>query len=355
VLVAGDATTITKSGKHTNGLGRFFSSIYARAIPGLSFQQLVLIGTQARRAWPILQEQIMPSTKAVADDSASRQTQTTTKHRGRPKGSKNKNRSVVDFNEEQEQLKRMLKSLLELCKGWKSLMYFVYDGALGNNMGIQLTRQLGMHLISKLRHNSELYFPWQGIYSGRGRPKKYGERVKVRELPNTYLKHTETIDGVQTRTYQFTSYSKKVPDALNVVAIVKTDLSTQKTAHVLLFSTDLNLSYDQLIDYYSLRFQIEFCFRDAKQHWGLEDFMVTEKKAVQNSANIAMWIVNLSQRLLESNREASVLDLKSRFRGEKYAREVIKMLPDFTHAINIPLILDKIASIGRIHEHKAAA
>jgi putative transposase len=27
------------------------------------------------------------------------------------------------------------------------------------------------------------------------------------------------------------------------------------------------------VDYYSLRFQIEFNFRDAKQYWGLEDFM----------------------------------------------------------------------------------
>jgi len=29
--------------------------------------------------------------------------------------------------------------------------------------------------------------------------------------------------------------------------------------------------YDKLIDYYQLRFQIEFNFRDAKQYWGLED------------------------------------------------------------------------------------
>jgi len=34
----------------------------------------------------------------------------------------------------------------------------------------------------------------------------------------------------------------------------------------LLFSDDLNLSYDLLMTYYSLRFQIEFNFRDAKQH-----------------------------------------------------------------------------------------
>ena len=55
--------------------------------------------------------------------------------------------------------------------------------------------------------------------------------------------------------------------------MLKTNLLTQARAHVILFSTDLDLAWEQLIDYYSLRFQIEFNFRDAKQFWGLEDFM----------------------------------------------------------------------------------
>ena len=33
--------------------------------------------------------------------------------------------------------------------------------------------------------------------------------------------------------------------------------------HVLLFSTDLELDYKKMVDFYSLRFQIEFNFRDA--------------------------------------------------------------------------------------------
>ncbi len=47
-------------------------------------------------------------------------------------------------------------------------------------------------------------------------------------------------------------------DPLNVVVIVKTNLQTQAQALVILFSSDLDLTYDLLIDYYSLRFQIEF-------------------------------------------------------------------------------------------------
>ncbi|NJO14441.1 MAG: transposase [Thioploca sp.] len=46
ILIAGDQTTITKSGQHTYGLGRYFSSIYHRAIPSLSFVTLSLISVK---------------------------------------------------------------------------------------------------------------------------------------------------------------------------------------------------------------------------------------------------------------------------------------------------------------------
>ncbi|PJF33042.1 MAG: IS4 family transposase, partial [Phototrophicales bacterium] len=36
-ILAGDDVTITKSGKQTFGLNKFFSSIYGKAVPGLCF------------------------------------------------------------------------------------------------------------------------------------------------------------------------------------------------------------------------------------------------------------------------------------------------------------------------------
>ena len=58
---------------------------------------------------------------------------------------------------------------------------------------------------------------------------------------------------------------KLIAQKLNVVIIVKTNSKTHARGHVILFSSDLNLAYDKLVDYYKLRFQIEFNFRDAKQ------------------------------------------------------------------------------------------
>ena len=106
---------------------------------------------------------------------------------------------------------------------------------------------------------------------------------------------------------------------LNVVVIVKTHLQTHKIAHVVLFSSDLTLGYDLLIDYYRLRFQLEFNFRDAKQYFRLEDFMNVNARPVYNGANLAMFMVNVSHALMRPMRVQwsafSVNDLKAWFVG----------------------------------------
>ena len=71
-------------------------------------------------------------------------------------------------------------------------------------------------------------------------------------------------DDIETRIYQMTMLHKEFAQPLNVVIIVKTRLETRSRTHVVLFSSDLDLPFDLLIDYYALRFQIEFNFRDAK-------------------------------------------------------------------------------------------
>jgi len=100
---------------------------------------------------------------------------------------------------------------------------------------------------------------------------------------------------LQTNIYQAQVLHHDFPVLLNVVVIVKKNLVTQAWSHVIQFSSDLVLSDENLVDYYSLRFQIEFNFRDAKQFWGLEDFMNVKPTAVTNAANLSLFMVNLSQ------------------------------------------------------------
>ena len=131
-----------------------------------------------------------------------------------------------------------------------------------------LTRQLGLHLVSKLRYDSALYLPYQGTNSRR----KYGDKLNPRQLPQQFLCHTTIEEDWRIDYYQVQVLHKEFAQPLNVVILLKTHLKTQQQGHVILFSSDLELTYNQLIDLYSLRFQIEFDFRFGQTILGFGGF-----------------------------------------------------------------------------------
>jgi len=98
-----------------------------------------------------------------------------------------------------------------------------------------------------------------------------------------------------------------------------------------LFTGDLNLSYDKIVEYYSLRFQIEFNFRDAKQYFGLADFKNYKQAQVTNAANISFFMCNIAYILAEEFKRyfklqnASILDMKAYYRTELIANETLKL------------------------------
>jgi putative transposase len=73
-----------------------------------------------------------------------------------------------------------------------------------------------LHLICKLRHDSKLYFPYTGEYSGKGKPGKYGEKLTLDSLKGEYLKSETVEKDIQTRVYQVQVWHKNFPDLLNV-------------------------------------------------------------------------------------------------------------------------------------------
>ena len=351
ILIAGDETVVTKSGHKTYGLDRFFSSLYGKPVPGIAFLGLSLISVKQRVSHPVMMEQVIKPEPEKQEPKPAKPAKKSLP--GRPKGSKNKNRRDVELSPYLLKIQAMLQSLLRLVGADTQPIYCVLDGAFGNNYAAQMVRQCSLHLISKLRCDAALYFPYQGPQKKFGPRRKYGHKLDYARIPDQYLKSTSVEDGIQTCIYQMLMWHKLFADSLNVVVIVKTNLKTQACAHVVLFSTDLDLAYDSLIDYYHLRFQIEFNFRDAKQFWGLEDFMNVNPIPVHNSANLAMFMVNVSQALISHFRPVcpffSVNDLKAYFRGRKYVLETLKLLPQAPEPISIDLLFAQVLTIGSVH------
>ena len=222
-LLIGDEVMVTKSGKETHGLGTFFSSIYNKPLPGLCFLNLSLLSVETRTAYPLITEQLV---RNDVQASAPKAVKPKNQKPGRPKGSVNKNRKSVELSSFQQQLQACINASLTLTGLNFGIVYFVYDGALGNNAGLQAVTQTGLHLICKLRHDSQLYFPYQGEYSGKGKPRKYGEKLTLETLTDAHRKSETVEKGIQTCTYQTQVWHKNFPELLNVVIIVKTNLKT---------------------------------------------------------------------------------------------------------------------------------
>lgn len=361
-LLVGDETVVSKAGHKSYGLERFFSSIFGKPIAGLAFFALSVVSVEERKSYPLLVEQVTRSeaekvatqAKKAQKSAKSAKSAKSKGKPGRPKGVKNQDKRQIEWTEEVLRIKRMACELLDRIRQRMTIRYLVLDGHFGNNNVAQMVRQsLSLHLICKLRHDSALYFSYAGEQAAKGRRRIYGSKLDFDSIPAKYLVKTFTEEGIQTDIYQATMLHKSFADRLNIVILLKTNLATQRKAHIILFSSDLDLAFDKLIDSYQLRFQIEFNFRDAKQFWGLEDFMNVNQTPITNAVGLAFFMVNLSHLLVSRFRTTcphfGILDLKAHFRARRYALEALKLLPDFPDAVLFEQLLDSMPALGSIH------
>ncbi len=365
-LLVGDETVLKKAGKRTHGLDRFFSSLADRPVPGVAFFGLALVNVRTRQAYTLTAEQVVRSDaekekakKQKQERKAKPEPSTPKKKRGRPKGSKNRNKSEVTLSPELARILAWTQKALALVEKKIPVRYFVLDGHFGNHPAYQMTRQLNLHLLSKMRHNAALFFlPTQEEKQSRPRL-RYGGRVDYNALPLCSRVSEAEEEGYRNEVYQIPCRHKDFAEVLNVVILKKTQVATGRSSHVILFSSDKSLAALTLVDYYTLRFQIEFEFRDAKQHFGLCDFRCVSEIAVKNSVGLAFFMGNLSGHLLGSLREqfpeAGIADLKSYYRGRRYVVEVLKYLPDFAEAIVCSQVMEQVARLGCIHSSQKHA
>jgi putative transposase len=343
VILVADETTVSKAGKSTYGIGYFYSGLQNRSIKGIQFLSFSIIDVESRRAYPLLTKQLKQKKREKSEEKPKRK-------RGRPKGSKNKNSSKLRLKGLYRVVNWYLKVIIKAIK-LPQLRYFVYDGAFGNNVGIQSVKRADLHLISKLKKNSSLYFKFEGEQEGRGRKRIYGELVDYQNMDKKYLKKSTIDKDIETKIYQFEAIHKKINGSLNIILIFSTNLKTKKITYTILFSTDLEQDYNKIIEYYSLRFQIEFNFRDAKQFFGLEDFMNIKKRRLHNFANLSLFMNNLSYLIYKEShlRRYSINDIKTLFIAERYTKEALKFYGQNGDDILISDAIEHIAQFSMIY------
>ena len=362
-FMVGDESVVTKSGKLTFGLDRFYSGLFQKVVKSIAIFSLSIVSVEERRSYPLQVEQVLrtPEEKEAAKKKKGKKTKkkknAAKQKPGRPRGSKNRDKSQVSLTPELERIQKMIKTQLLLLKGLVKIRHISLDGHFGNNNALQMVLQCGLDLVSKLRSDAALYFLYDGQQKARGPKRKYGSKIDYTNIPVKYLVSQKTEKGIQTNIYQSKMLHKSFAQRLNVVVVTKTNLKTGRFAHVVLFSSDLDFSCEKIIEYYGLRFQIEFNFRDAKQFWGLEDFMNIKETQLTNALNLSLFMTNLSQVLLQefrhTNPESGILDLKAYYRAAKYFEETIKILPQKPEPILFEQIFGQLAAFSYVHDARS--
>ncbi len=135
----------------------------------------------------------------------------------------------------------------------------------------------GFHVISRFRNDAVLFYPTLQKPTGkRGHPKWYDGKV---DFANLDLSRCEEIEVDKGRLIGLKAYSKSLKRSIKVVVWYPDEEDTTKWQ--IYFSTDDSMSTKDVIDCYRTRFQLEFCFRDAKHYAGLNDCQSTDLRKLE--------------------------------------------------------------------------
>ena len=162
-----------KRGRRPMGWITFSPVCSRRSSPSLSFFVISLVSVKQRHSYPLCMEQTVRSAEEKAACKAKKEAQKAKAagpkgKPGRPKGSKNKDKTEVELNPELKRIQKMLAALLVRISSGLRPTYLALDGHFGNYPAYHMVRQTGLHLISKLRWDAALCFPYEGPYQGSG-------------------------------------------------------------------------------------------------------------------------------------------------------------------------------------------
>ena len=253
LIVAIDCSFVPKSGKHTDGLGKFYNGARGKAEKGLEISTLAVVNVTENTAYNLSTRQ----TPATNKDDESR---------------------VDCYLEHLKQDRHALPP---------QIRYLVADGYYSKKKYIDGVVALDLHQIGKLRHDANLRWPYQGEQKSRGRKRRYDGKVKFDDLSR--FEAAGELDGLQL--YTAVVNSEHFKRDLRIVYLVKRVGNKIQTA--LLFSTDLSLDAKTIARYYKARFQIEFLFRDAKQFLALNHCQARCADALHFHFNASMTALNL--------------------------------------------------------------
>jgi len=257
--IAFDPSYINKSGKHTPGVGYFWSGVAGQAKWGIEIGGIAAIDIENHTAFHLEAVQTLIE--------------------------ENKDLTLLDW------YIKIITSRKEALSSISNII--VADAWFSKRKFVDAICSIDMHVISRLRDDADLMYIYQGNPTGkRGRPKKYIGKVDNNNIDKEYFDLVKQDDD--STIYSANVYSKSLKRTVKLVYVEFIN-SKNKMTRKLYFSTDLNISALDILEYYQSRFQIEFLYRDGKQHTGLNDCQARDENKLNFHFNASLTAINLAK------------------------------------------------------------
>ena len=290
-LVAFDPSYISKSGKTTFGLNMYWSGCAKKAKWGLEICGFAAIDVLRNTAFHLLAIQTPPIEGMTL---------------------------LVYYCQIVKEHHMYFKALSK---------YMVADAYFSKKEVVDTMLSLGLHFISRLRSDSNLKYKYTGKQNGKkGANKKYDGKFNLKSLKMNHLTLVLSEDNVKVYSAIVYSVAFKRDIKIAVAVFYKDGKEVNRKIY---FSTDLDLSADKIFRYYCSRFQIEFLYRDAKQHCGLTNCQARSQNKLNFHFNAALTAVNLAKvEWLNSNNDEnsqfSMSDCKTMYNNDLLLKTFIQ-------------------------------
>lgn len=259
LILAFDPSYIHKSGKQTEGLGYYWSGQEQKAKRGLEFGCLAVVDIENETAFHL--DGVLTPAKNEREK---------------------RKMGLIDHYVE--------FILASLPHAGSISPYLAVDKYFMKKDFINPMLEAGLHVITKTRKDANLKYLYKGKQKmGKGRKRKHAEKV---DLNNPDRRKWEFIYENK-EGYCLTAELFCVTLKRNVRIVY---LYHRKVENYEIFlSTDINLPAEKIEKYYRSRYQIEFLFRDGKQHSGLEDCQARDAKKINFHINLSLTNIGISK------------------------------------------------------------
>jgi hypothetical protein len=250
--IAFDPCYIPKSGKKTEGIGRFWSGCAGAVKQGLEMCGIAALDLDNHTSMHLLAVQTIPA-------------------------------------EEENLLQFYTRILVERAAELLKISNIVVaDAFFSKETFVSKMLSAGFHLVSRLRNDAVLNYIIERQSNGkRGRPRSVGQRVDFADISQL----TAVSKGKNEEIYTAVVRAKSLKINVRIVYVryLKTGVSK------IYFSTDTQMNSLEILDIYKTRFQIEFLYRDAKQHTSLTTCQGRSAEKLDFHLNASLTAVSLAR------------------------------------------------------------